>query len=183
MRKGMTEEGAMPGIDIGEIEIIHGGLNASEFRFGIVVSRFNGELTGQLLKSAVDCLRQHGAAEENIKVVWVPGAYEIPAIVDKLTGSGEFDAVIALGCVIEGETPHAGLINTAVASELVEIARDFGVPVINEVVGTYTEEQAIIRCEYGEESRGWYAATAAVEMAAVSEACRKRFESDEEDEL
>lgn len=148
---------------------MHGDLDAARFEFGIVVSRFNEELTGQLLKSAVDCLCEHGMDSKDIAIVWVPGAYEVPQAIPNLLSVVQVDAVIALGCVIQGETPHADLINNSVARALMSIACDHGIPVINEVVGTYNLEQAKARCSYGKESRGWYAAAAAIEMAAAIE--------------
>lgn len=152
-------------MEFGNVHMTHGNMDAAGLSFAIFVSRFNDEYTGQLLRSALDCLRANGALEEHISVFWVPGAYEIPQAVERLLGINDYDAVIALGCVIQGETPHAELINTTVSRALMDISRDYDKPIINEVVGTYDIKQAIARCSYGEDSRGWYAAEAAIEMA------------------
>jgi 6,7-dimethyl-8-ribityllumazine synthase len=167
MQKNIKESITPQDIDLGAIGMVMGELDADGFRFGIVVSRFNDELTGQLLKSALDCLRKYGASDDKIEVLWVPGAYEVPQAGERLLQECGLDALIALGCVIQGETPHAELINNSVAGALMNIARDHALPVINEVVGAYTYEQAEIRCRYGEDSRGWYAAAAAIEMASL----------------
>jgi 6,7-dimethyl-8-ribityllumazine synthase len=167
MKKGISSSIDLPGIDYGRAEVLHGELDAAGYRFGIVVSRFNLELTSQLLRAALDCLRRHGADEDLVAVFWVPGAYEVPQAIEGLLHHSDFDAIIALGCVIQGETPHAELINTAVADKLMEIGCRHSLPVINEVVGAYTSAQAEARCRYGEDSRGWYAAAAAVEMATL----------------
>lgn len=167
MQKGIKTEIELPKIDLGRADVLHGEMDASGFRFAVVVSRFNIELTSQLLRSAKDCLCRHGADDGMLEVVWVPGAYEVPQAAERLLHHADFDALIALGCVIQGETPHAELINTAVSQALMDIARKHSLPVINEVVGAYTLEQAEQRCSYGEDSRGWYAASAAIEMASL----------------
>jgi len=167
MEKGIKESIELTNIDFGDCGVIKGELDAEGLNFGIVVSRFNMELTGQLLKSAVDCLKKYGDEPKRIEIVWVPGAYEVPLAIEQMAAFGDFDALIALGCVIQGETPHADLINTAVANALMDIGRQHEMAVINEVVGTYTQEQAEARCKYGEGSRGWYAGAAAIEMATV----------------
>lgn len=167
MKKGMKSKFELPAIESGGVAVEHGVKEASGLRFGIVVSRFNQDLTGQLLQSALDCLRGSGAAENMIEVLWVPGAYEVPQAAERLLLHDDFDALIGLGCVVQGETPHAELINAAVAEALMSIARAHVLPVINEVVGAYTIEQAEERCRYGEGSRGWYAAEAAIEMATL----------------
>jgi len=165
MEKGINENIELPDIDFGECGVIKGKLDAAGLNFGIVVSRFNMDLTGQLLKSAVDCLKKYKAEPKRIEIVWVPGAYEVPLAIEQMAAFGDFDALIALGCVIQGETPHADLINTAVANALLDIGRQNEIAVINEVVGTYNLEQAEARCKCGEQSRGWYAGAAAIEMA------------------
>lgn len=142
-------------------------LDASGLRFAIVVSRFNSELTDQLAADAVQCLKENGAKAAGIKVVQVPGAYEIPVVVNELAKSGNYDSVIALGVVVEGETPHAQMIGDSTGIALLDIAREHGVPVINEIVGTRNWEQAVARCTRSRTSRGWYAAEAAVETANV----------------
>lgn len=154
-------------IDLGGVRQIEGSADAAGLRVAIAVSRFNIQLTSQLMKGAVETLRAAGAAEDDIDVVWVPGAYEIPTVVERLAASGGYAAILALGCVIQGETPHAGLINSTVAAALSDISRRHGVPVIDTVVSAMTEAQAAARCASGPNCRGVYAARTAVEMARL----------------
>jgi len=142
-----------------------GKLSAGGLKFGVVVSRYNDFLTRQLIQGALDCLVRHGAAEADLAVVWVPGAYEIPLAVQKLAQSKKYSAVIALGAVIQGATPHAELINTQLARALMQIALESGVPVIDGVIAAETLEQAIERCGTKSGNRGWTAAQSAIEMA------------------
>jgi len=140
-------------------------LNAEGKRFAVVVSRFNDFLTKQLVGGAIDCIVRHGGSEEDITVVWVPGANEIPQAAQKLTQSGKCDAVIALGAVVQGATPHADLINNQVAKSLSSLAMQSGVPVLNGVVCAGNLEQAIERCGTKAGNKGWNVAMAAIEMA------------------
>ncbi len=167
--KGITQDGAIPTPDLGAVKQTVGSLDGEGLTFGIVVSRFNESLTQALCTTAVDCLKEHGVAESAIEVFWVPGAFEVPSVVQKIAKARKHSAIIALGVVVKGETPHAELINTEVARGLGQIAREFDIPVIHEVVGTNNMEQAVARCTSGPESRGWYAALAAIEMARVWE--------------
>jgi 6,7-dimethyl-8-ribityllumazine synthase len=137
---------------------------------GIVVSRFNDFLTRQLLAGAVDCLVRHGVEECDVTVAWVPGANEIPQAARRLADKGAFSAVIALGAVVQGATPHADLINTQVSKSLSQIALQSGVPVINGVVVAGTLEQAIERSGTKSGNKGWNAAQAAIEMANLFKA-------------
>lgn len=145
-----------------------GMLDAKGLKVGLVVSRFNDFLTKQLVAGAIDCLVRHGADEKDITVAWVPGAYDMPLIVQKLAGSGTYSAVVALGAVVQGATPHAGLINTQLTRALTQIALDTDVPVIDGVVAADTLEQAIERCGTKGGNRGWNAAQAAIEMASLA---------------
>ncbi len=140
-------------------------LNAEGLTFGIVVSRFNDFFTKQLVGGAVDGLVRHGAREEDITVAWCPGANEVPLVVGQIVATGKYDAVIALGAVVQGATPHADLINSQVARTLAKIAMDSGTPVINGVVCANNLEQAIERCGTKAGNKGWGAAQAAIEMA------------------
>ena len=142
-----------------------GALAAEGLKIGIVISRFNDFLTRQLLAGALDGLKRHGANEADITVVWVPGSYELPLAVQKLARGKSVQAVIALGAVIQGATPHAGLINAQVARALAQIALETGVPVIDGVVATDNLEQAIERSGTKSGNRGWSAAQSAIEMA------------------
>lgn len=144
---------------------LSGHLQAREYRFGIVVSRFNDFFTRQLLRGALDCLTRHGASEDAITVVWVPGSYEIPLAIQTLARTKRFHALIALGAVIQGATPHAGHISVQVARSLNQIALAEGVPVIDGVITADTLEQAIERSGTKAGNRGWSAALSAIEMA------------------
>jgi 6,7-dimethyl-8-ribityllumazine synthase len=132
-----------------------------------VISRFNSFFTSQLLKGAVDCIERHGGKQEQLTVVWVPGANELPLVVDKLAATGKFQAVIALGAVIRGATPHADLINGQVSRSLSKVAMDRNVPVINAVICADNLEQAIERSGTKAGNKGWDGALAALEMVSV----------------
>lgn len=149
------------------VKTFEGNLNASGKRFGIAVSRFNELITSRLLSGALDCLRRHGAADKDLAVAWVPGSYELPQVVDRLARSGAYDAVIALGAVIHGATPHAEYINATVSKSLTDVARSAGVPVVYGVITAETLEQAIERAGTKMGNRGWHAAQSAIEMAAL----------------
>jgi 6,7-dimethyl-8-ribityllumazine synthase len=144
-----------------------GSLDASGMRFGIVVARFNEELTNELARSAYQCLVKNGAKIETIDVVRVPGAYEIPVVAERMAASGKYDALMVLGVVVEGETQHAQMIIDTTGQSMLDIACRHHVPVINEIVGARTWAQAEARCLGGENTRGWYAAEAAIETARV----------------
>jgi 6,7-dimethyl-8-ribityllumazine synthase len=144
-----------------------GQLNAAGIKVGIVVSRFNDLFTGQLLKGALDCLKRHGASEQDVEVAWVPGSYEQPLVLKKLAQTGRFQALIALGTVIQGATSHAGLINAQVARALTQISLDCGVPVVDGIVAAENLDQAIERCGSKAGNRGWSAAQTAIEMASL----------------
>ena len=146
---------------------IAGVLDATGMKFAIVVSRFNSFFTQQLLKGALDCIVRHGGAEEQVTVVWVPGANELPLVADRLLARGGADAVIALGAVIQGATDHADLINSQVSRSLAQIGLTHGVPVINAVVCAGSLEQAVERSGTKAGNKGWDGALAAIEMAAV----------------
>lgn len=150
-----------------------GELDAAGLRFALVVSRFNEGFTAALARAAVDRLRARGAEDKDIEVFRVPGAYEIPFVADRLAATRPFDAIIAIGCVIQGETPHAQLINTTVAAALSDIARRHAVPVIDCVIPALNEAQAAARCAPDERNRGLYAADAAVEMARLAKRLRE----------
>lgn len=144
---------------------IEGGFTAAPGRIGIVVSRFNDFITKRLLDGALDCLRRHGAGEEEIDVVWCPGAFEIPQAARRLAAAPGYRAVIALGCVIRGETPHFEYVAGAAARGLERLAQESDVPVIFGVLTTDTLEQAIERAGAKGGNKGWDAAMSAIEMA------------------
>ncbi len=151
---------------IGARQVV-GALDASGMRYGIVVSRFNDELTNELATSAYQCLNQYGATPETIDVVRVPGAYEIPVVAEKMAAGKRYDALIVLGVVVEGETQHAQMIIDTTGQSILDIACRHHIPIINEIVGVRNWAQAEARCLGGENTRGWYAAEAAIETARV----------------
>ncbi len=165
MGKGISKEIELIG-GIGAHQVV-GHLDAAGLRFGIVVSRFNDELTHALCRSAYQCLEKNGAKRETIDVVHVPGAYEIPGVASKMAASGTYSALIVLGVVVEGETQHAQMIIDTTGQSLLDISCRYTLPIINEIVGSRTWAQAEARCLSGENTRGWYAAEAAIETARV----------------
>jgi len=140
-------------------------LDASPFRFAIVVSRFNTAITSSLRGAALNALLERGA--ENVQVFDVPGAYEIPQAARFIAETGRFDAVVCLGCVIRGETPHFDYIASAVAQGIMTAAGDTGVPMAFGVLTTDTMEQATARAGDGPDNKGREAAHAAIEMAML----------------
>jgi len=149
---------------------IVGNLDATGLKMALVVSRFNSFFTEQLVKGAADCFVRHGGKEENLTLVRVPGANELPQVAQRLAAAGQVDAVIALGAVIQGATPHADLINGTVARALAKIALDTGVPVLNGIVCALNLEQAIERAGTKQGNKGWDAVAAAIETANVLKA-------------
>ena len=149
------------------VKQIEGELLARDEQFAIVVSRFNSLVTERLLDGAVDTLRRHGAAEDRITVVRVPGSFELPVIADRLARNGQFAAVVCLGAVIQGETTHHEYINQQTAAAIMEISLATGVPVLFGVLTCQTMEQALDRAGGKAGNKGAEAALAAIEMAAV----------------
>ena len=145
----------------------NGQLTAAETSFAIVISRFNSFITEQLLKGAIDCIERHGGSSDLVTVARVPGANEIPLVADKLAATGKFNAIIALGAVIRGATPHADLINSQVSKSLAQVAIARGVPVINGVICADNIEQAVERAGTKAGNKGWDGAQAAMEMATL----------------
>ena len=149
---------------------IAGKLDATGMKMALVVSRFNSFFTEQLVKGAVDAFLRHGGKDADLTLVRVPGANEIPQVAQKLAASGKVDAVVALGAVIQGATPHADLINGTVARAVSKIALDTGVPVLNGIVCAQNLEQAIERSGTKQGNKGWDAVVAAIETVAVLKA-------------
>jgi 6,7-dimethyl-8-ribityllumazine synthase len=145
-------------------KVIEGHLVGTGLKMAIVVSRFNEFITGKLLSGAEDALKRHGVNEEDVTVVWVPGAFEIPLAAKKLSESGKYDAVITLGTVIRGATPHFDYVSGEVAKGVATTAMQSGVPVIFGVLTTDTIEQAIERAGTKAGNKGWEAAAGAIEM-------------------
>ncbi len=142
-------------------------LRAEGRRVGIVVSRFNDLITRPLLEGARGCLLQHGVEDDAIEAAWVPGAFEIPSALARMSRSGRFDLLIALGCVIRGATPHFDYVASAVTSGVARVAAEAEVPVIFGVLTTDTIEQAVERAGTKAGNKGWDAALAGIEMAAL----------------
>lgn len=145
--------------------VVEGQLSAAGRRFAIVASRFNEMIGKKLLEGAIDCLIRHNGDKESITIVWVPGAFEIPLIAKKLAASGKFDAVICLGAVIRGNTPHFDYIASEVSKGIAKINLDHLVPVIFGVLTTDSIEQAVERAGTKSGNKGWDAALSAMEMA------------------
>ena len=148
--------------------LCEGNLVGTGLKIGIVVGRFNEFITGRLLSGAEDALKRHGVADEDVDVAWVPGAYEIPLIAKKLAESKKYDAVITLGTVIRGATPHFDFVCNEVAKGVASQSLQTGVPIIFGVLTTETIEQAIERAGTKAGNKGWEAAASAIEMANLS---------------
>lgn len=144
-----------------------GMLDARGFRFGLVVSRFNDLLTGRLVEGALDCLGRHGALDDEITIVKVPGSWEIPLVAERLAGSGKVDAVIGLGVLIRGATPHFDYIAAETAKGLAQVGLTKGIPVSFGVLTCDTLEQALERSGAKAGNKGWQAAQAAIEMVQL----------------
>lgn len=147
--------------------VIEGILTAKGVKFGIVVSRFNDFINKRLLDGALDALSRHGADDENISIVKVPGSFEIPLMAQKLAGSGKYDAVICLGAVIRGATPHFEYISAEVTKGIAKVTLDSGIPVSFGILTTDNIEQAIERAGSKSGNKGWDAAMSAIEMVNV----------------
>ncbi|HZG85190.1 6,7-dimethyl-8-ribityllumazine synthase [Paenibacillus sp.] len=147
------------------VHLYEGNLISQGKTYGIVVGRFNEFISSKLLSGALDALKRHGAAEDEISVAWVPGAFEIPLVAQKMAESGRFDAVITLGAVIRGSTPHFDFVCNEAAKGVAAIALKTGVPTIFGVLTTDSIEQAVERAGTKAGNKGWEAAVTAIEMA------------------
>lgn len=148
--------------------VFEGKLDAKGLKFAVVCGRFNEFFVSKLLGGAMDAIVRHGGKASDVDVAWVPGSYEIPMVASRLAGSKAYDAVIALGVVIQGATPHAALINAEVSKCLAQISMSTGVPVLNGVIAADTIEQAIERSGTKAGNKGGDAAHAAIEMANLN---------------
>jgi len=146
-------------------KVYEGKLLAEGLKFGIVVSRFNEFVTKRLLEGALDALGRHGAKEEEIAVIRVPGTFEVPLVAQKMASSGKYDAVICLGALIRGATPHFEYIAAEVTKGIAQVGLSTGVPTIFGVITADTIEQAIERAGTKIGNKGFDAAEAAIEMA------------------
>ena len=146
---------------------IEGNLDAHGLSIGIVVSRFNKDITEKLLDGALDGLRSHGGEEEKITIVWVPGAFEIPLIAEKLAASGKYDALVCLGAVIRGDTPHFEYISDAVTRGIGEVVGKYQLPISFGILTTDNRQQAMERCGHKDANKGYEAALTAIEMVRI----------------
>jgi len=142
-----------------------GDLDATGLRVAVVASRFNDEIVSGLLAGALDCLSRHGAADEAVELYRVPGAFEIPTLTRMLIEQRRHDAVVTLGCLLRGDTPHFDFISSQVTTELSRVSVETRFPVAFGVITCNTYEQAMARSSPGTGNKGWEAALAAVEMA------------------
>lgn len=150
--------------------VFEGHLVGQGLKFGIVVGRFNEFITSKLLGGAMDALVRHGVDEQDIEVAWVPGAYEIPLVAKKMTDLGRYDAVICLGAIIRGATPHFDFVASEVSKGVAKVSLDSNQPVIFGVITADTIEQAIERAGTKAGNKGWDSANTAIEMANLLKA-------------
>ncbi|MBN2418085.1 MAG: 6,7-dimethyl-8-ribityllumazine synthase [Deltaproteobacteria bacterium] len=148
-------------------KVLEGIISAEGFKFAIVVSRFNDFISSKLVEGAMDALKRHGANDDNVTLVKVPGAFEIPIAAKKLTAAGDFDAIICLGAVIRGATPHFDYVASEVAKGIAVVSLESNIPVTFGVLTTDNLEQAIERAGSKSGNKGWDAAMAAMEMASL----------------
>ncbi|MFZ5649389.1 MAG: 6,7-dimethyl-8-ribityllumazine synthase [Bacillota bacterium] len=146
-------------------KIFEGHLLGQGLRFGLVVGRFNEFITNKLLSGAMDALKRHGVEDGDIEIAWVPGAFEIPMVARKMVSLGRYDAVICLGAVIRGATPHFDYVAAEVSKGIAKVGLDSGVSTIFGVITADTIEQAIERAGTKAGNKGWDAASTAIEMA------------------
>ena len=151
------------------MKIIEGKLQAQGLKFGIVVSRFNEFITSKLLEGALDALIRHGASENDIEIVRVPGSFEIPVVAKKIAQSKKFNAIICLGTLIRGATPHFDYIASEVSKGIALVSLETEIPVIFGIITSETIEQAIERAGSKSGNKGWDAAMVAIEMARLME--------------
>jgi 6,7-dimethyl-8-ribityllumazine synthase len=147
------------------MNVYEGNLIAEGLKFAVVISRFNEFIGAKLLDGALDSLKRHGVRDEDVNVAWTPGAFEVPLVAKKLADSGQYDAVICLGAVIKGSTPHFDYVAGEVAKGIAKVSLDSGVPVIFGILTTDDIEQAIERAGTKSGNKGWQAAVSAIEMA------------------
>lgn len=148
------------------MKIHEGSLDGSGLRIALVAARFNEVVVRPLVDGAADCLRRHGVADDDIELAWVPGAFEIPVVARRLADSGRFDAIVALGCVVRGQTAHFEYV-AGQSAEVGAIATATGVPIMFGVLTTETFEQAVDRAGGKMGNKGWEAAQGAIETARL----------------
>jgi 6,7-dimethyl-8-ribityllumazine synthase len=147
--------------------IIEGTLSAESRKFGIVVGRFNDFISSKLLEGALDCLKRHQANMDDVDIVWVPGAFEIPLMAKKMAKTSRYDSLICLGAVIRGSTPHFDMVANEAAKGIGQVSLSEELPVIFGVLTTDNIEQAIERAGTKSGNKGWEAALSAIEMSSL----------------
>ncbi|MBB6735825.1 6,7-dimethyl-8-ribityllumazine synthase [Cohnella zeiphila] len=152
--------------------VYEGKLVSQGFKYGIVVGRFNEFISSRLLGGALDAFKRHGAEEDDVEIAWVPGAFEIPLITQKMAESGKYDAVVTLGAVIRGSTPHFDYVCNEAAKGVAAIGLKTGVPTIFGVLTVDSIEQAVERAGTKAGNKGWEAAVSAIEMANLTQALK-----------
>jgi 6,7-dimethyl-8-ribityllumazine synthase len=155
----------MKGATMSGYKTVEGKLDATGLKTAVVASRFNDFITNKLIEGAVDCLVRHGSAEGDITVIRVPGSFEIPTATARAAGSGKYDAVVCLGALIRGQTPHFDYIASEVTKGVAQVSLDTGVPVAFGVITADTLEQAVDRAGAKAGNKGFEAALSAIEMA------------------
>ncbi|KJR46091.1 6,7-dimethyl-8-ribityllumazine synthase [Desulfosporosinus sp. I2] len=152
------------------MKTFEGNLMAQGLKVGIIAARFNEFITSKLVGGALDALRRHGGLDEDIELAWVPGAFEIPLVAQKMAHSKRYDAIICLGAVIRGATPHFDLVSNEVSKGIAQVGLQTGVPVIFGVIATDSIEQAIERAGTKAGNKGFDAAMTAIETANLIKA-------------
>ncbi len=145
-------------------KVYEGQLKADGSKVAIVTSRFNDLVTKELNGGAIDCLKRHGAAEDDIDIFWVPGAFELPAVAKKIVATGKYDGIICIGAVIRGATPHFDMVANEATKGIAQVAMQADIPVVFGVLTTDSIEQALERAGTKAGNKGWDAALTAVEM-------------------
>jgi 6,7-dimethyl-8-ribityllumazine synthase len=148
-------------------QVIQGRIDARGFRIGIVVSRFNNFITAKLLDGALDGLKSHGVADDDLTIVHVPGAFEIPLVVEKMAAAGKYDALVCLGAVIRGDTPHFEYVSDAVTRGIGKAMWKYQVPISFGILTTDNVQQAMERSGSKDANKGYEAALTAIEMVSV----------------
>lgn len=148
--------------------VFEGHLVSTGLKYGIVAGRFNEFIVSKLVSGALDALKRHGVKDEEVNIAWVPGAFEIPLIAQKMAESGKYDAVITLGAVIRGSTPHFDYVCSEAAKGIAQVGMKTGIPTVFGVLTTESIEQAIERAGTKAGNKGWEVAVAAIEMANLT---------------
>lgn len=151
------------------MRIIEGYLDARDKKFGIIVSRFNEFISKRLLEGAIDCLKRHNGNDENIEIIWVPGAVEMVFALGKMVESGKYDAIICLGAIIRGDTPHFEYVSSQITRAISQANFNAKIPVSFGIITADNIDQAIERAGTKAGNKGWQAALSAIEMANLKE--------------